>query len=78
MLDGGRQETYPVLPRGRRRVLLTMHRRESRGVALESICRTILQLVERNPDTEVVFPVHASPFVREPVTRLLSSHARVI
>jgi UDP-N-acetylglucosamine 2-epimerase (non-hydrolysing) len=25
-----------------------------------------------------VFPVHASPFVREPVTRLLSSHARII
>jgi UDP-N-acetylglucosamine 2-epimerase (non-hydrolysing) len=78
MLDGGRQETYPVLPRGRRRILLTMHRRESRGVALEGICRTILRLVERNPDIEVVFPVHASPFVREPVNRLLSGHARVI
>jgi UDP-N-acetylglucosamine 2-epimerase (non-hydrolysing) len=78
VLDGGRQGAYPALPRGRRRVLLTMHRRESRGVALESICRTILQLVARNPDIEVVFPVHASPFVREPVTRLLSGHARVI
>jgi UDP-N-acetylglucosamine 2-epimerase (non-hydrolysing) len=78
VLDGGRQGAYPVLPRGRRRILLTMHRRESRGEALESICRTILQLVERNPDIEVVFPVHASPFVREPVTRLLSSHARII
>jgi len=78
VLDGSRQGAYPVVPRGRRRILLTMHRRESRGVALESICRTILQLVERNPDIEVVFPVHASPFVREPVTRLLSSHARII
>ena len=78
VLDGSRQGAYPVVPRGRRRILLTMHRRESRGVALESICRTILQLVERNPDIEVVFPVHASPFVREPVNRLLSGHARVI
>jgi UDP-N-acetylglucosamine 2-epimerase (non-hydrolysing) len=25
-----------------------------------------------------VFPVHSSPFVREPVTRLLSGHARII
>ncbi len=78
VLDGGRQGTHPALPRGRRRILLTMHRRESRGAALESICSTILRLVERNPDIEVVFPVHASPFVREPVNRLLSGHPRVV
>jgi UDP-N-acetylglucosamine 2-epimerase (non-hydrolysing) len=78
VLGGGRQEVHPALSRGRRRVLLTMHRRESRGVALENVCRTVLQVVERNPDVEVVFPVHASPFVREPVTRLLSGHERVI
>src|SRR3712207_1101147 len=62
----------------RRRVLVTMHRRENRGAALENACRAILQLVDRNPDVEVVFPVHASPFVREPVIRLLSGHARII
>jgi UDP-N-acetylglucosamine 2-epimerase len=55
-----------------------MHRRENRGAALEGTCRALLQLVDRNPDVEVVFPVHPSPFVREPVTRLLSGHARII
>ena len=65
------------LPNGRRRILLTMHRRESRGTTLENICRAILQVVERNDDVEVVFPVHSSPFVREPVSRLLSGHARI-
>lgn len=61
----------------RRRVLLTMHRRESRGVALDNLCRAVLQLVANNPDVEVVFPVHVSPFVREPVTRLLGGHVRI-
>src|SRR3712207_2505290 len=36
VLDGGRRGPHPAPSRGRRRVLLTMHRRESRGVALES------------------------------------------
>jgi UDP-N-acetylglucosamine 2-epimerase (non-hydrolysing) len=61
----------------RRRVLLTMHRRESRGEVLERICSAIMQLVQRNPEVEVVFPVHASPFVREPVYRLLGNHIRI-
>jgi UDP-N-acetylglucosamine 2-epimerase (non-hydrolysing) len=61
----------------RRRVLLTMHRRESRGAALESVCRAVLQLVAHNPEVEVVFPVHTSPFVREPVARLLGGHIRI-
>jgi len=65
-------------PSSRRRVLVTMHRRENRGAALEGTCRALLQLVDRNPDVEVMFPVHFSPFVREPVTRLLSGHARII
>lgn len=61
----------------RRRVLLTMHRRESRGAPLESVCFSVLRLVERNPDVEVVMPVHASPFVREPVERLLGGNVRI-
>jgi UDP-N-acetylglucosamine 2-epimerase (non-hydrolysing) len=65
-------------PSSRRRVLVTMHRRENRGAALEDTCRALLQLVDRNRNVEVVFPVHSSPFVHEPVTRLLSDHARII
>jgi UDP-N-acetylglucosamine 2-epimerase (non-hydrolysing) len=61
----------------RRRVLLTMHRRESRGEPLRNICRAILELVKRNPDIEVTFPVHNSPFVREPVYSFLGNNARI-
>jgi UDP-N-acetylglucosamine 2-epimerase (non-hydrolysing) len=61
----------------RRRVLLTMHRRESRGAVLENLCSAVLRLVERNPEVEVVFPVHPSPFVRQPVHRLLGNNLRI-
>lgn len=61
----------------RRRVLLTMHRRESRGEVLEKTCSTIMRFVQRNPEVEIVFPVHASPFVREPVHRLLGDRVRI-
>jgi UDP-N-acetylglucosamine 2-epimerase (non-hydrolysing) len=65
------------LPPGARLVLLTLHRRESFGKPLESICRAVVDLVSRNPDLHIIFPVHASPFVREPVGRILGNHPRI-
>jgi UDP-N-acetylglucosamine 2-epimerase (non-hydrolysing) len=47
-----------------RRVLLTLHRRESHGEAMRSVCAAVRDLAGRG-DTEVVFPVHPSPVVRE-------------
>ncbi len=70
--EGGRAQACE-----RRLVLLTMHRRESFGHPIESICHAMLTLVERNPNVEIVFPVHASPFVRQPVEQLLGNHPRI-
>jgi UDP-N-acetylglucosamine 2-epimerase (non-hydrolysing) len=64
-------------PAGYRRILLTMHRRENGGQPFEEICGAVLDLVQRNPDVDVLFPVHASPAVREPVQRLLGGHPRI-
>jgi UDP-N-acetylglucosamine 2-epimerase (non-hydrolysing) len=55
----------PVLPRTRpRRLLLTLHRRESHGEAMKGVCEAVRALAARG-DTEIVFPVHPSPAVRE-------------
>ena len=55
----------PVLPRTRlRRVFLTVHRRESHGEAMRGVCAAVRALAARG-DTEIVFPVHPSPAVRE-------------
>ncbi len=73
-----RQQVSATTPdRSTRQILMTMHRRESFGEPFEAICRAVLTLLERNPDVKVLFPVHASPAVREPVNRLLSQHPQI-
>ncbi len=63
--------------RGRKLILVTAHRRESFGKGIEEICAAILDLVERNDDIEIHFPVHPDPAVKKPVERALSRRARI-
>jgi UDP-N-acetylglucosamine 2-epimerase (non-hydrolysing) len=66
------------VPWGKRRILLTtVHRRESLGDALESICDALETLVARYDDVDIVFPVHLNPRVRDVVQRRLAGHARI-
>jgi UDP-N-acetylglucosamine 2-epimerase (non-hydrolysing) len=58
-------------------VLITGHRRESFGSALENICRAIGTLAERFPGHQFVYPVHLNPNVWEPVHRLLAGPVNV-
>jgi len=64
---GHKQERRPPI------VLITGHRRESFGQGLENMCRAIVSLARRFPETHFVYPVHLNPNVREPVHRLLGS-----
>ncbi|NJC98092.1 MAG: UDP-N-acetylglucosamine 2-epimerase (non-hydrolyzing) [Anaerolineae bacterium] len=58
-------------------ILVTAHRRENFGAPFESLCLALLDIVERNPEVELLYPVHLNPNVREPVTRILSGHERI-
>jgi UDP-N-acetylglucosamine 2-epimerase (non-hydrolysing) len=63
----------PPLERRRpRRILLTLHRRESHGEAMRAVCEAVCALASRG-DTEVVFPVHRNPAVRDVVLPALSA-----
>ena len=48
-------------------MLVTAHRRESLGTELESICRAVLELARRFPETQFVYPLHLNPHVRSQV-----------
>ena len=61
----------------RRLVLVTGHRRESFGEDLENICMALGEIAGRNPDVEVVYPVHLNPNVRGTVRRILGGSPRV-
>jgi len=58
-------------------VLVTAHRRESFGQGFEHICRALRTLVARNPDIDVVYPVHLNPNVSKPVRAILAGVPRV-
>ncbi len=64
-------ERFAFLSADRRLVLVTGHRRESFGTGFENICRALAELARRNPDVEILYPVHLNPNVREPVFRIL-------
>ena len=67
----------PSLDGGRRILLVTAHRRESFGRPFVELCLGLRDLVERNPDVEIVYPVHRNPEVQAPVRRLLGRCARI-
>ncbi len=74
-----RRARAPRSSRGTRRlILVTAHRRESFGRGIEEICAALGDLVDRNPDIEIFFPVHPNPSVRSTVARMLSGRDRVL
>ena len=58
-------------------ILMTCHRRENHGAPLERICRAARRLLDSNPDTHLVFPVHPNPNIKNRVEGLLGDHPRV-
>lgn len=58
-------------------VLVTAHRRENYGEAMENICRAIAELSAAYPDVHFVYPVHLSPYVRETAEKFLGGNARI-
>lgn len=59
-------------------ILVTAHRRENLGKPLEDICRGLRDVVERNPDVILVYPVHLNPAVRDTAYGILKNSERII
>jgi len=66
-----------AIPRDRRIVLVTAHRRESFGDGIVAICRALERLVGETDDIQVVYPVHLNPNVQDPVRARLSDNERI-
>lgn len=67
-----------AVPWGTRRVLLTtVHRRESLGDHLESICDALEAIVHMHDDVDIIFPVHLNPRVHDVVHHRLGANPRI-
>ena len=60
-----------------RLIVLTCHRRENYGAAMEQIFSAVRRLVDAYPDVRFVYPVHPSPAVQETASRMLGNVPRV-
>ena len=69
-ISGLEWEKYRVL-------LSTVHRRENWGEPLQDIAQGFLQILDKNPDTALLLPLHRNPTVREPLQTLLGNHPRI-
>lgn len=58
-------------------VLLTAHRRENFGQPLQQIFQAVLTLCRRNPNLQVIYPVHPNPNVRTPASKTLGNCPQV-
>jgi UDP-N-acetylglucosamine 2-epimerase (non-hydrolysing) len=76
LLFMSQQVGEPPAPENRL-ILVTAHRRESFGPSFEAICLALRDIVRRNPDVEIVYPVHLNPNVRRPVESILGAEPRV-
>lgn len=62
---------------GTRFLLFTAHRRENFGEGIENLCNFLRELVKRQPEMKILFPVHPNPNVSNHVKSLLSSSPNI-
>lgn len=60
-----------ISSQGKRNILVTGHRRESFGRGFENICIALKNIAERNPDVNIIYPVHLNPNVKTTVHDIL-------
>lgn len=60
------------VPKNKKIILLTLHRRESFGEPLLEVFSAFKEIVEKNADVHVVYPVHPNPNVNDIAQKMLS------
>lgn len=58
-------------------ILLTSHRRENLGEPMRNIFQAVRDELENRPDTQVVFPIHLNPKVREVAHEIFKGFERI-
>ena len=58
-------------------IVVTAHRRESFGKGLENICQALINIVERDSQAEIIYPVHPNPNVRAAAYKYLKNRERI-
>lgn len=71
------EQYFPFLSPERRLILFTAHRRENLGENHEQIFSGLIDLLNAFPDTELLFPVHPNPQVRQTVEKVFANYPKL-
>tara|TARA_Y100000588_G_scaffold65221_1_gene65094 strand:+ start:9876 stop:10997 length:1122 start_codon:yes stop_codon:yes gene_type:complete len=69
---------FSYLDDNKKLILVTGHRRESFGSGFERICEALARVAKLYPNTQILYPMHLNPNVREPVSRILGNIENII
>jgi UDP-N-acetylglucosamine 2-epimerase (non-hydrolysing) len=65
------------LPKNKRLILLTLHRRESFGEPMREIFSAFLEIVNKLNDIHIIYPVHPNPNVNDLAYSMLAHHQSI-
>ncbi|MCL1044139.1 UDP-N-acetylglucosamine 2-epimerase (non-hydrolyzing) [Shewanella electrodiphila] len=68
---------FPILDESKKLILVTGHRRESFGGGFERICEALAITAKAHPESQILYPMHLNPNVREPVNRILGDVSNI-
>ncbi|MDY7066546.1 UDP-N-acetylglucosamine 2-epimerase [Pseudomonas extremaustralis] len=74
-------QTLPLdvdLDSSKRLVLVTSHRRENFGEPFQGICQALKILAQRNPDIQILYPVHPNPNIKDVAYAFLGQTPNII
>ena len=58
-------------------ILVTLHRRENFGAGVQDICDALSVIARKNPEVQIVFPIHRNPNVLQPVEKMLTGISNI-
>ncbi len=59
-------------------LLVTAHRRENWGAAMDEIARALRQIAEEFPECQILYPIHKNPVVRQSIEPVFNGHKRLL
>lgn len=74
----GQVEKVLEMTEGQKRIVLTMHRRESFRKRMREYLTEIGEFIERHKEVTLIFPVHLNPTARKIATDILAERDRIL
>ena len=64
-------KTYPFISNDRLMILVTCHRRENFGAGFQRVCQALMDIAQKFPMIDIVYPVHLNPNIYQKIHSML-------